>query len=102
MQMKLIDVRLPSSAPGYWPNEQSGVLRPAIEAYLIASEMTGEQIAAMRAYLRQWICHPIWDTNPHGTGNELAGLRDLIDSLTSRAQIDRWLEKAIEIGIDPL
>ena len=39
------------SAPGYWKHETSGVLRPAVEAYLGGGPMTGSQIAAMRAYL---------------------------------------------------
>jgi hypothetical protein len=29
-----------ASAPGYWMNETSGVLRPAIEAYLNHDELT--------------------------------------------------------------
>lgn len=43
-------------APGYWMHETTGVLRPAIEAYLSRSldphspEMTPEQIAAVRGY----------------------------------------------------
>ena len=38
----------------YWMYETSGVLRPAIEAYF-SGLMTDQHIAAMRAYLRQWI-----------------------------------------------
>ena len=44
-----------SGVPGYWMNETSGVLRPAIEAYLLEKDMTAQQIAAMRAYIRQWM-----------------------------------------------
>lgn len=91
----------PVSAPGYWMNETSGVLRPAIKAFLAGVEMTPAQIAAMRAYLRQWIFSPVWDMNPHGAAG-LDGLRDGIDSLHSRPQIDRWLDRALEAGIDPL
>jgi hypothetical protein len=46
--------------PGDWMNEQTGVLCAAIEAYLEWRAMTPEQIAAMRAYLRQWIAAPEW------------------------------------------
>ena len=38
------------SAPGYWMNEMSGALRPAVEAYLHDEPMTARQIAAFRAY----------------------------------------------------
>lgn len=89
------------SAPGYWINETSGLLRPAVEAYLSGSEMTPGQIATMRAYLRQWINAPVWDLNPYGS-DALDGLRDGIDSLHSRAQIETWLDKALDVGIDPL
>lgn len=81
-------------SPGYWPRETSGVLRPAIEAYLSGGPMSPEHVAAMRAYLRQWIAADVWcgaDT-----------LRQRIDELTDRAAIARWLDNALEIGIDPL
>ena len=33
---------------------------PAVEAYLRRKPMTSEHMAAMRAYLRQWIMAPAW------------------------------------------
>lgn len=90
------------SVPGFWMNETSGVLRPAIEAYLApfidpnAPPMTGEQIAAMRAYLRQWIASPDW------VGPMVDVLRTQIDELVSREEITRWLDRAMDEGIDPL
>lgn len=84
------------NAPGYWMNERSGVLRPAVEAYLNGKPMTDEQIAAMRAYLRQWIDAPCWK------GPAVAFLRATIHCLTSRHNIVAWLAIAEEEGIDPL
>ena len=81
-------------APGYWMNETSGVLRPAVEAYLNNEPMSEGEIAAMRAYLRQWIA-----------GFFDAGAADLagrVDKLTSREAVENWLDDATEIGIDPL
>lgn len=49
------------NAPGYWMDETSGVLRPAVEAYLHGRDMTPEEIVAMRAYLRQWIMATTWN-----------------------------------------
>jgi hypothetical protein len=83
-----------SAAPGYWMNETSGVLRPAVEAYLLGEPMSEEEIAAMRAYLRQWIA------GFFGAG--AADLAGRVDKLTSRAAIEDWLDDATEIGIDPL
>ena len=77
-------------------HETSGVLRPAVETYLRGEAMTGEQIAAMRAYLRQWIMAPVWK------GPEIEELRGDIDTLTSRATLEYWLDRAGDIAIDPL
>jgi hypothetical protein len=79
--------------PGYWRHETSGVLRPAIEAYLAGDPMSGAQIAAMRAYFRQWIAAD-W-------AGDVEPLKE-IDGLTSREALDRWLDLAEEHGIDPL
>jgi hypothetical protein len=76
--------------------ETSGVLRPAIEAYLKGGEMTGGQIVAMRAYLRQWIAGD-WAPSPR-----LNDLRAGIDALTSRVAIRLWLAAALREEIDPL
>jgi hypothetical protein len=82
--------------PGYWMSETSGVLRPAVEAYLLGEAMTGEQIAALRAYLRQWIGSDVWE------GDVIEILRAGIYTLTDRAAIERWLAVATDAGIDPL
>jgi len=94
-----------SDAPGYWMYETSGVLRPAVEAYLAGGAMTPEQIAAMRAYLRQWINSPCWDQNLYATEGgpaALAAMRQLAACLTSRVMIEAWLAGAESIGMDPL
>ena len=96
---------MPEFFPGYWINETSGVLRPAVEAYLAGDPLSDVEIAALRAYFRQWIMAPVWDQNPHIDADStawLAGLRDGIDGLVSRAAIETWLDDAITGGIDPL
>jgi hypothetical protein len=85
-----------TDTPGYWMFESTGVLRPAIEAYLGADEMSPHDIAAMRAYLRQWITAPCW------RGPEIEALRSGVDALTSRTAFEAWLAIADAIGIDPL
>jgi hypothetical protein len=91
--------------PGYWMWETSGVLQPAVVAYLEGRELSAEHIAALRAYLRQWIRAKVWDRNPHAGAKEkewLAGMRDDVDELTTRHAIARWLRQAEEHGLDPL
>jgi hypothetical protein len=82
--------------PGYWMNETSGVLRPAVLAYLETDqEPSLPHIGALRAYFRQWINAPF-------RGPDVIVLRLAIDALDSRQAIDRWLSLAEEIGVDPL
>lgn len=83
-------------APKYWMYETSGVLAPAVEAYLNGAPMTMNQLGAMRAYLRQWINSPVW------RGPEIDVLRVNINSIGTRDDIDRWLSQALQSGIDPL
>lgn len=89
------------TAPGYWMRETSGVLKPAVERYLRGESLLPSDIAVLRSYLRQWINSPVWDENPHGGAATLSSLRDLVDSLTSRKQIELWTERAVEMGLDP-
>jgi hypothetical protein len=91
--------------PGYWMYEIGGMLRPAVEAYLKGRELTPQQIAALRAYCRQWIMAGVWDENPHAGPEEwvwLAKMRRDIDRLTDQAALSSWLRRATEGGLDPL
>jgi hypothetical protein len=86
-------------------DETSGVLRPAVIAYLEGREMSPDEIAVLRAYLRQWIDAPGWDANPRAGDEDRARLAELradIDELTSRKAVDRWIAKAVAEGLDPL
>lgn len=82
--------------PGYWMAEISGLLRPAVRAYLNNEAMSALQIAVMRAYLRQWI------RARQFLGPELAALRQSVEELASQAALRRWIYAAIDAGADPL
>ena len=84
------------TAPGYWMDEQSGVLRPAVEAYLRGEQMTSEQIDAMRAYLRQWIMLGDW------RGPLVDVLQSMVNDIWTQTDIGRWLALADDANIDPL
>jgi hypothetical protein len=85
------------ATPGYWMYETSGALRPAIVHYLKGGELTPAEIAAIRAYLRQWIMADGWYAGP-----AVDALRTAIDGLNSRQAIRRWLDIALDEDIDPL
>lgn len=82
--------------PGYWMHETSGILQPVVTDYLEGRPLTDEQIATMRAYLRQWISAPDW------RGIEADKLRAGVDELTTHAAIRGWIIRAERAGIDPL
>lgn len=94
--MMLAELHRETAVPGYWMHETSGVLRPAVEAYLFGDAMTPEQIAALRAYLRQWI------EAPGFRGFVVDELRRTLDGLTTRQAITAWLHLADDAGVDPL
>lgn len=81
------------------------MLRPAVEAYLGGGDLTEAELAALRAYCRQWVNSPVWDRNPHAGAEEretLAMLRRLVDQISSRATLSAWLAAATDFGVDPL
>ncbi len=88
-------------APKYWMYETSGVLKPAIEAYLEGREMSASDVGAMRAYLRQWICSPVWEVGGEA-GEELEKLRRDLNGIQTRDDITKWLHAALREGHDPL
>jgi hypothetical protein len=91
--------------PGYWQDEATGVLRPVILAYLSGASLDAQQCSTIRAYLRQWINSPIWDSNPYAGPEQhlsLAALRLAVENCTDRAGIKYWLEAAEAHGLDPL
>jgi hypothetical protein len=92
------------SEPGYWINETSGVLAPAVKRYL-DGELEMADIPVIRAYLRQWIGSSVWDENPHqdaDSARQLANLRSRVDTISTRPDLDAWLNTAIDMGMDPL
>jgi len=92
---ELLDPSDPA-APRYWMHETSGALRPVIEAYLNGEALSPAECATMRAYLRQWIMSPVWE------GPGLQDLRIRVETLTTRASIEGWLDDATDLGMDPI
>lgn len=90
-----------NALPGYWQDEESGVLRPVVESYLNGAPLSPLQIGVMRAYLRQWMHAPAWRSLPSEPGG-VAQLRRDVEAISDRASLAGWLERALALGIDPL
>jgi hypothetical protein len=80
----------------FWMYDTSGVLRPALSAYLKGKPMTAKHIAAFRVYLRVWIFAPEF------VGDGVEALRQAVDGLASREAIEDWLAMARKEWISPL
>jgi hypothetical protein len=80
----------------FWMYETSGVLRPAVRAYLKGKPMTARDIAAIRTYLRVWVFAPELD------GDSVEALRQTVDGLASRKAIEDWLATARKDWVSPL
>ncbi len=87
--------------PAYWMDDRTGGLRLAVEAFLRDDDLTAAQLRAIRNYLRQWINAEVWEQG-QVAGPDIRALRDSVDTLATKADIDRWLELAVEGEIDPL
>jgi hypothetical protein len=91
--------------PGYWRDGQGGELVPAMHRYLDGLPLSIRDIALIRLYIQQWIDAEVWDTNPAQTDEgrlELAELRGLARGLSTRRAITAWIERAEDLGLDPL
>lgn len=80
--------------PGFWMHETSGVLAPVVTRYLKGDWLSHDQVVIIRAYLRQWMQGP-W------IGEGIQALREEIDQLHTRSDIEQWVERASEFAIDP-
>jgi hypothetical protein len=90
-----------AARPGYWMHETSGVLAPVVRKYLEGGDLDEQEVAVMRAYLRQWVNAPVWLAVP----GEPAGLEQLrrdVGGLRSSGDVKAWLERALALGVDPL
>lgn len=102
--------RSPLGLPLYWKDEQSGVLPAAIWAFInhkvdSAEPPTVDQIKLIRDYLAYYINAPCWENNCEGN-NEMADIlieaRGMAGKIETAVDIDRFISKCMEIGLDPL
>jgi hypothetical protein len=98
----------PDGGPLRWQDEISGVLPTAMKAFINhkdkADDCTTEHLEIVRRYCEYYINAPCFITNPaEGEEDLKASIKQLatIEPLTPQ-DLDAWLWKALEIGIDPL
>ena len=101
----------PIGGPHYWRNEQTGRLEEAVQAYfdnrLQGSPVSPADCELVADYIRHWINAPMYDVNnPYfetspDEHNHLKALRDEARHITDADSIDRWIHKALDLGLDP-
>jgi hypothetical protein len=84
-------------SPKYWMHETSGVLRPAVEAYLNGEPLSPSDVRILRAYLFQWVQSPVWA--PSGI---LEALRLRVAAIADEGELRACVNAAVELGLDPL
>jgi hypothetical protein len=85
--------------PCDWRAEASGRLAAAVMAYL-EHQSTPAQLALVIAYCTYWVEAPCWPEDP--SSRPLATLRQDLQQVVTAADLQRWLEAALDLGIDPL
>ncbi|MGI4803038.1 MAG: hypothetical protein ACRYG8_55195 [Janthinobacterium lividum] len=80
--------------PGYWMAETSGRLASAVHAHMLGDEMTEQQVTDLRAYCLQWM-RGSWQ-------GEMTKLNAQLQAATTQPLLSKWMEDAMEAGIDPL
>ena len=82
--------------PHYWMTEQTGRLADAVEAYMNGDALAKDQLALIKAYLRQYLERAVMtgDAKRERLLEQAAALRD------SR-EIERFADDLAEIGVEP-
>lgn len=65
--------------PNYWLNEQSGILKEAVEAFFSDEDMSSEDIEILKAYISQWLEPPMLIP-----ANERVRLKDELSQITTK------------------
>ncbi len=96
--------------PLYWQHEVTGRLRLAFLAYLSGSP-TADELHTVIAYIQHHIHAPCWlETLPLEEGetpdeefnNEIRALRALSLTLVTAQDVRQYIDRAMDIGLDPL
>jgi hypothetical protein len=90
----------------YWQHETSGRLKEAVETFLDSNEPLSElHRDCLATYFRIWKDYPGWKMDRPGMRQKLEEWKASFDFMVAhgtRESIQSWLEKGLELGIDPL
>lgn len=81
--------------PRFWMEEQTGVLAPAVEAYLDGERLNTAQVEVIKVYLKQYVERAMLT----GGANK-PGLVRKIDKLKSSADLERFADEVAELGAE--
>ena len=76
-----------------------------MKRYLAGESLTLREIGLLRAYFRQWVDSLVWDQNPHqdpARAEELSALRASAVAIETQKDLEQWVARAVEFGMDPL
>lgn len=94
----------PFGTPLYWMDEESGLLKAAMMAYvnhaanMTQPEPTAEQLQCVIAYFRYVVHAPCWIMSVEG----LDDLRQKADDMKTVAAVMQWIEDCLDAGFDPI
>jgi hypothetical protein len=98
----------PDGLPYYWRDETSGVLAVAIKAYVDGGlrrlTTADARVALVKQYCVHWVNAPCWEIlreDREGLG-ALRGLREAAEHIVSTENIANWIDRALDLGLDPL
>lgn len=94
----------PHQLPLHWQDEQTGILPAAVKAYFAHSldkkkPFQGAQFALVRNYLRYYINAPCWQ---QGEERQIDALRASVQGLKTPEEMNAWINRCLDCGIDPL
>ena len=90
--------------PLRWQDDISGQMPQAVLAFFEGKATPG-QFALVRDYCRYYIDAPCWDWNPHNDDEnraELAAVRASIREVKTTMELNAWIGRCLDMGIDPL
>ena len=74
-----------------------------MKRYLAGESLTLREIGLLRAYFRQWVDSPLWDqTRRTPRAEELSALRASAVAIETQKDLEQWVARAVEFGMDPL
>ena len=74
-------------------------MEAAVYNFLSGDKLQPKNLERLKVYCSQWINASCWEAE-----NRLAleRLREQILEVTNKKELDAWLDRALELGIDPL